>query len=373
MSADRPIVFLLPSFEIGGTERHMIGLANAFAARGRRVAICTFGTDDGPLRGNVVPAVAVETLGLRRARGFLVPLARYLRRTRPRVLVCAMHTAAVFGTSAHALGLTDAPVVIFEGGFADNDARSRAGRLFRAVRTRVLYRMAARILTNAPGIADELVRMARVPVERIAILPNPLAEEVFEDAGDARCTDIDAIASWPARHPAVCTVARLNANKDVQLLVRAVAALRPERMLSLMVIGDGPERGRLHRLAGELGIADDVHFMGWQAHPWRLLRRGAVFAQASRTEGFSNALIEALAVGCPVVATDAPGATRMLLDDGAAGTLVPVGDVAAMAAAIAGAVDRPPAPERLVARARALTAPSVDATLAEIEGVARNE
>lgn len=366
MSDDRPIVFLLPSLDIGGAERRIVTLVNGFAARGRRVEICTFETSDGLLRGDVDPTVPVTTLGLRRARYFAGPLRRYLRQTRPRVLVCVMHTAAVFGTLARVSGFTDAPIVIFEGGFAGSVSRSRSGRVLRAIRTRALYRFATRIVTNAQGIADELVRTARLPAGKIAIVPNPLAEGV---RGGGIDDDRDSPA-WPARHPAVCTVSRLNENKDVQIVLRAIAALRPTRLLSLVVIGDGPERDRLQTLAEDLGIGDDVHFLGWRAHPWRLLRYGAVFAQASRTEGFSNALIEALAVGCPVVATDAPGATRFLLDGGAAGTLVPVGDVAAMAAAIAHTLDSPPSRATLVARARTLTASSIDATLAVIENAA---
>ncbi|MCB1991726.1 MAG: glycosyltransferase, partial [Geminicoccaceae bacterium] len=118
-----------------------------------------------------------------------------------------------------------------------------------------------------------------------------------------------------------------------------------------VVLGDGEERQSLVHLAGRLGIAADVAFMGFVANPFAWMARARVFVLGSRFEGFSNVLAEALAVGCTIVSTDCPHGPRELLDEGRHGRLVPVGDASAMAAAMLAALDDPADPGRQRARA----------------------
>lgn len=144
--------------------------------------------------------------------------------------------------------------------------------------------------------------------------------------------------------PVIVSVGRLCHQKGFDLLIRALALLdRPAR---LMIVGDGPEPAlrKLRRLAEELGVADRVAFTGYQANPFSIVAKADLFANASRWEGSSNALIEALVCGVPVVATDCPTGNREALGDGAHGLLVPPEDAAALArgiaAALAGGVER---------------------------------
>ena len=141
-------------------------------------------------------------------------------------------------------------------------------------------------------------------------------------------------------------------------MIRALALVRKQRDARLVILGKmGDEaktekaRRQLMDLAGAQGVGEAVALPGFTLNPYRYLARAGVFALSSRHEGFGNVIAEALACGCPVVSTDCPSGPAEILDGGRFGTLVPVGDPAAMAEAIIASLDAPPPAARLRERA----------------------
>jgi glycosyltransferase involved in cell wall biosynthesis len=149
----------------------------------------------------------------------------------------------------------------------------------------------------------------------------------------------------------VLAVGKLKRQKDYPTLVRAFARVRAHREARLVILGEGEERARIERFVKSLGIEADVYLPGFVENPFAWMARVSVFVLASAWEGLSNVLLEALACGCTIVSTDCPSGPREILADGAFGHLVPVGDDAALAAAIAAALSAPAQRERSVARA----------------------
>ena len=139
--------------------------------------------------------------------------------------------------------------------------------------------------------------------------------------------------------------------KDFATLIRAFARLRATRPARLVILGEGPEHGSLEQLARQLGVAPDVDLPGFTINPYAFMARADVFALASRVEGLSNAIIEALACGCPVVSTDCPNGPAEVLEHGRYGRLVPVGDEAALTEAIAATLQASPDRDKLRRRA----------------------
>lgn len=135
--------------------------------------------------------------------------------------------------------------------------------------------------------------------------------------------------------------------KDFPTLFRAFARLREVREVRLLILGEGKERQRLERLARRLGVADQVHLPGFVANPFPYMARSRVLALTSVREGLGNVLVEAMALGTPVVATECTEGIRVLLRDGEMGGLVPVGDDQALARALQLALDSPTDPEML--------------------------
>jgi glycosyltransferase involved in cell wall biosynthesis len=147
--------------------------------------------------------------------------------------------------------------------------------------------------------------------------------------------------------PLLVAIGRLSKVKNFALLLKAIAQLRAKLPLRLWLLGDGPERRRLERLAVRLQIADYVDFKGFVANVFDYLPQADLLVLTSRREGSPNVLIEALACGVPVVATDCPSGPREILQNGRLGTLVPVNDVNALANAIFSALNAPKQPDVL--------------------------
>jgi glycosyltransferase involved in cell wall biosynthesis len=139
----------------------------------------------------------------------------------------------------------------------------------------------------------------------------------------------------------VLAVGRLDQSKDFPMLVRAFRHVRDCRPSRLVILGDGPDRERIERAVRDLGLSNDVDLPGFEQNPYRFMHRAAVFASSSQWEGFGVVLVEALATGAPVVATDCMYGPAEILCNGKFGTLVPVGDHKAMAQALCKALDNP--------------------------------
>ncbi|MGD9299694.1 MAG: glycosyltransferase, partial [Thiohalocapsa sp.] len=141
--------------------------------------------------------------------------------------------------------------------------------------------------------------------------------------------------------PVLLGAGRLERQKDFPTLLRAFAALRGERRCRLVLLGEGAWRHRLTAEAAALGVAADLDLPGFQSNPYPFLARARVFVLSSAWEGSPNVLTEAMALGTPVVATDCPSGPREVLADGRFGRLVPVGDAAALAKAMAATLANP--------------------------------
>jgi glycosyltransferase involved in cell wall biosynthesis len=166
----------------------------------------------------------------------------------------------------------------------------------------------------------------------VRVIYNAVSIPRLHSLGDQPCTE-----PWLERKevPVLIGVGRLVEQKDFATLLRAVSLLRDERPVRLLVVGDGVLRSSLVDLAQRLGIYEHIRFAGNVANPYPLIRRADALVASSAWEGFSLAILEALALGVPVVATDCESGPAEILDGGRFGRLAAVGDARSLANAIA--------------------------------------
>lgn len=209
------------------------------------------------------------------------------------------------------------------------DATPRPGLL---PLNRLSYRFAHRVIANSALAARLLVSEERVPATRVVELPNFLEERAFRrvtpEVHSARRR------GWEVPEDAfvVGTVARLVPVKNQAMLLRALAHLAKD--VHLVLVGGGPSRPGLEELARALQVAERVHFAGELVETTNLHQFFDVSVLCSRSEGFPNTIIEALAAGCPVVATPVGGIPEVIVDR-RTGLLVPLDEPETLAARVA--------------------------------------
>ena len=346
------IALVTSTMGIGGAERAFAKLASGLAATGRDVDL-VLGRAEGPYLTELAPEVRVVDLGVRRFSHAVLPLARYLRNNRPVAVYSALDYVNVVTVLARALARVDVRLVVSERNTLSVAATHSSHLSTRWMPTlaRWVYPRADAVVAVSQGVADDLTE--RCGLSAVHVLPNPVVTpEVFRMLAEP------VEHPWLVDHsvPVVLAVGRFVPQKDFALLLDAFAAVRRTRTARLVLLGEGPLRADLERQADALGVADSVSMPGYCANPYPAMAAADVFVLSSRWEGSPGVLIEAMACGARVVATDCPSGPREVLAGGRHGRLVPVGDIAALTDGIAdamdGAVPQPP-PESWSAYAQA--------------------
>jgi glycosyltransferase involved in cell wall biosynthesis len=324
-----------PSMAGGGAERGALKLAEGLSVRGFAVDLVLVSAE-GPRMAEVPPSVRVVDLGARRTISSLPKLARYLRREKPNGLASVLnHTNLVALWAAKATRYPGRVVVI------EQNTRSVAAAVGKSRRDRLMPRLVKRfypwadaVVGVSSGVADDLVRTIGLDPSRVRVVYNPVVTP-----------DLQTLAQEPVAHPwfdgdvpVLVAAGRLRPQKDFPTLLSAFASRRT-RNARLVILGEGPERESLEVMASDLGIGTDVDLPGATPNPYAYMARATAFVLSSRWEGLPTVLVEALRCGVPVIATDCPSGSREILADGQYGTLVPVGDVRALAEAIDAALE----------------------------------
>ncbi|MTW19573.1 glycosyltransferase [Allochromatium palmeri] len=335
----RPIAVFASFSGAGGVERMLINLLHGFVALGERVDLVLVRAESPHLAQ--LPA-GVERRDLRARQTLLaVPeLAHYLRTRRPRALLAAKDRAGRAAVLARALSGVDTRLVLRLGTNLSTAMAERRAieRWLRYGPIRRLYPALDRIVAVSEGVADDTARIARIPRTRIQVIRNPVITPSLYEAAAGPCPH-----PWlaPGQPPVILGAGRFQRQKDFPTLIRAFARVRANRDCRLMILGEGGGRAGLETLITELGLSADVALPGFQPQLPAYLARAALFVLSSAWEGSPNVLTEALALGVPSISTDCPSGPSEILADGRHGPLVPVGDVAALAAAMLETLDQP--------------------------------
>jgi glycosyltransferase involved in cell wall biosynthesis len=401
----RRIALLLTDLNGGGVQKMTVSLAGALAERGHEAVIVLYSAR-GVLNSQIPPTVALHHLkAASRLAARLAPvwadplalpwlmlpvvlprkpppglkylpsLARFLQRYRPDALISAAPNCNLAAVWANRLAGSRCKIVISE-----RTAPSKMLTKSSSWRTRFLpglmhrtYQQADVIVAVSQALGDDLAEVTRIPRRRIVTIYNPV---VGPNLAALARQPVDHPWFVPGSPPVILSAGRLSAQKDFPTLIRAFAALRATREARLVILGGATADAKtevrqqdLVALAESLGVANDMCLLGFMPNPYAYMARSRVFALSSAWEGFGNVLVEAMACGCPVVSTDCPSGPGEILDGGRYGSLVPVGDDAALAEAMAAALAHPPDPALLRRRSEDFTVGhSVDGYLGALFG-----
>jgi glycosyltransferase involved in cell wall biosynthesis len=317
----------------------MLNLAVAVAQHGLEVDLL-LAKAEGQYLNQIPKTVNLIDFEATRVLKSLPKLVNYLKMCQPSALISAIEHSNILNIWAKKLSGVSTKVVITEHNppsklkYAGGKTAKKLTVLNLAMR--FSYPLADKVIAVSQGVANDLKRF--VSPSKIEVIHNPvLRQEMFEKAEEP-CPH-----PWfsPRKTPVILAIGRLEKLKDFSNLIQAFAILRKKRHTKLVILGEGQERETLEKLVKDLAIIEDVMMPGFTPNPYCYIKNASVFVLSSITEGLPTVLIEALALGTPVVSTDCESGPKEILADGAYGTLVPIQDSAAMALAIEKTLDAP--------------------------------
>jgi glycosyltransferase involved in cell wall biosynthesis len=296
------ILFLINSLEGGGAERVMSTLLRHSASEREMYDIVLGLLDDLPAAYTVPDWVDVRQLDGRKSfLSSFMAVRRLVAEVRPSATLSFLTRSNI----ANVLSARTPCVISERANTSAHFAAGPLGALSRAM-VRAVYPQATRVIAVSEGVADDLRDNFGVPADRVVTIPNP----VDADAIRAKAAEPPSIVIGG---PYILAAGRLVKSKNFAMLIRAFAATESD--WTLVIAGEGPEREALTQLAAECGAAGRVLLPGFVANPYPLMRGADVFVLSSNAEGFPNALVEAMALGAPVIATNcASGPSEILAE-----------------------------------------------------------
>ena len=321
-SKKKNIIFVTISMTAGGTERVISVLANEAVRKGHHVTIMLIGDDrvEYPLDESIdVVCVSKATGGSLSGRMKRIAAMRKVIRDSEGGDVIAMGSSASIFTLVSVFGLKN-KVVVSERNDPGRFNHKPISKGMSFVRDH-LYRHAHRIILQTE---DSKAYFSDKVVKKSLVLMNPLPDNIF------------ALDLSGERDKTVISSGRLTVYKGYNNLIDAFAIfVKKHPEYKLKIFGKGELKDELQQQIDELGLSDKAFLCGFSDSIYEELIHGGMYVSSSISEGVSNALMEALTLGIPVIATDCPiGGSRMCIKNGENGVLVSVGDVDALAEAM---------------------------------------
>jgi glycosyltransferase involved in cell wall biosynthesis len=346
------IVFLIDTIDekMGGTETQLAMLLERIDRDRFEPHLC-FLRDSPWFRANrsLCPQYNVDIASFYRPVSWvrILRFARFLRRERIDILQIHFRDSNIAGTIAAKIARV--PVVLA--------TRRNAGYWHNPLELRLLKLLnpgASRFVVNSQAVKRHVQEVEGIPPEKIELIYNGVVLDAFRNDDASVREDVRTELGIPAGSPVVILVANLRPVKAIDVFlesVRKVATEHPEA--HVVIVGEGDEREKLEALTLSLGLSNAVHFLGSRTDVPRLLKASDVGVLSSSSEGLSNAIIEYMAAGLPVVCTAVGGNPELVTDD-VNGYVVPVGDSEAIAGAMKRLLASPPRARELGLRGRAL-------------------
>lgn len=308
----KKILFVSNRLIGGGSERVLVALANAFAEKGYDTSILSYLDGDTYPISDKVQVYSLHGIGNKAKR--ILAIRRMLRQLRPDAVIAFEFFVNMQVILAH-LGMRSRLIVSER-----NDPARRGGGFPNRYIRNVLYHFCHTLVCQT---TDAKAYFPASVQKRAVIIPNPIK------------ADLPPV--WEGAHQSmVVNFCRLQKQKNLPLLVDAFGDFcgkHPE--YAMTIYGDGEEKEGLEAYIRQQGLQDAVTLHESVPDVHRRIADSAMFVSSSDYEGLSNSMIEAMAMGLPTICTDCPvGGARMVIADGENGLLTPVGDRAALAAAM---------------------------------------
>jgi len=326
------ILFILPASEIGGAETKTFNLLHSLQSFDR--VLVTHSSIQNYYSKLDIKKYTFESFNCMfphiLSPNNILTYAKSIKKIsdyeKPDVMLGIMHFGGLFVIAAHDIFFLKAhPVITIEGNFsAYFESINRPPSLKEKLLIRYCFTRTKGIIVPSEGVKRDLVSNYWASEKKVKTIYNGIDIEKVKELSQEGIP-LKKNCPW------IITACRLNAQKDFSTLLKAFRIVRDTIRSKLIIIGDGELKEDIKKLSVELNIDQDVIMTGFHENPFAYISKGDVFVLSSFYEGFGNVIVEAMALGIPVISTDCPSGPGEIITDSQNGFLVPIGDFKGMA------------------------------------------
>lgn len=324
------LAIFTPTLE-GGVGRVITNLANGLLSKKYNIDLLVPNAS-GPYLSELSSQIRLINFKISRTLKALLPLVNYLKKEKPQILLSVSFHANVIAIWAKFISRSNTKVVCSEH-IALNQALTNLNFFKKIVMRRLVkrfYRYADKIVCVSEEAAEKLNEIVKLPSDKIICIYNPIVDDFLYERAKQKITH-----PWFSdKKPLILGVGRLTRQKDFSTLIKAFAIVRKHMDAKLIILGEGEEREKLEKLIAKLDLKDHVDLLGFVENPYPFFKQADVYVLSSKWEGLPTTLIEAMALGVPVVATSCESGPKEVLNNGEYGLLVPIEDEQSLASAI---------------------------------------
>jgi glycosyltransferase involved in cell wall biosynthesis len=351
------IIIVCPSLAIGGAEKLSVNIANYYASIGHTVELLVF-SEEGHFLPEINLAVRIKSLEVKRARFAVLKLSRYIKQQNPDIVISMLRESNIALGLASYFGIGKAKIILREASGAHHFGKfAWLHHIIELFPIRLAYKGVNGVIFNSDYSKLSLANAGFLPKSlKTIVIHNPVLRSDYKE-----------LLERPVTHPwliqdnlkVIISSGRLAPQKEFDVLICAFKLVHAQiTETRLIIFGEGPDREKLNTLINDNGLANVIDLPGFVPNPLAYMNKGAMFVSSSVWEPFGNVIVEAMAAGLVVVATDSGGPKEILMD-GLYGVMIPVGDIGLMAEAITGVLQNKYVFTGIRGRASEFTVPTI--------------
>ena len=314
----KKVLFYMFNLAGGGAERTIVNIVNNMDNSKFEVVLVIGSKSNNDYLNLVNKNIKIIYLQSYRHRQSLLKLSKTIRKEKPDLLFSTLNKNNIILIISKLLAFKRIPTIVRE---ANN--RTQAGRVSRINKlfTFILYNyFSDKVISLSKGVKDDLVKNFNIKKNKIEVIYNPVDLKNINKLKKEKVCALDLATD----EKLIIAVGKLGEQKDYSTLFRAFQVVSNNMKVKLIILGKGPEENKLKALCQDLVIEKKVLFMGFKDNPYKYIRKADVFVLTSKWEGFGHVIVEAMAVGTPVIATDCNSGPAEIIEDDKYGILVPV-------------------------------------------------
>lgn len=320
------VAFFLPSLEGGGAEKNTINILKELSQKDYKISL-VLAKKKGIFLNEVPKGIEIVDFGSNNL--FLIFLKNifYIKKHRPDIFISTFPRFNLLNILANLFAGSKTRIIIIEQTTPSilhlttrKITHKLIGYFFLPWLIRMFYPKATSIITVSEAVRDDLKKIIKRDI-KIEIIYNPVVDEKILEKSKEIVDEKIFISNLPI----ILTAGRLVDAKDYTTIIKAFANILRVKEANLVILGEGEEEKNIKNLISKLGIEDRVYFLGFKDNPYKYFSKSSVFLSASKREGFSNSIVEAMFCGVPVVATDAAG-PKEIIENGKNGILAKIGN-----------------------------------------------